>query len=129
MAGNAYHNLNTLAYDSTAISSCLGMQWQHVGTQAVSLIAGDGSAVHYVVLPTAISGTFTFHDPDEAEKMAEKVAATENATFNVKDQVDTAKTVTITNIKTSGVLGGAHNLGGAGPYVIQFVADSISDPV
>jgi len=124
----AYNKLYALAYDTTAITSCLGMTWQHVGTRAVSLIGSDGTAVHYTVVPTAISGSFTFHDPDEAEKMAEKAAATENVTFKVTDEAGAAYTVTITNFKSSGVLGGGHNLGGSGPYAVQFVADSISDP-
>ena len=125
----AYHNLNTLAYGVTSITSCLGMTWSHLGAQVVPLIDSAGAMTAYGVTPTAITGTFTFHDPDEAEKMAEKVTASENVTFNVKDEADTSGTVTITNIKTSAVLGGSHNLNGAGPFTVQFAADSISDPV
>jgi len=125
----AYHNLNLLKYGDVAIAGCLGMTWQHVGSQAVSLISGDGTAVHYVVVPTAITGTFIFHDPDEAEKMAEQVTASKDVTFAVKDEGGAAGTVTIANFKSSAVLSGGHNLQGSGPYPVQFVADSISDPV
>ena len=124
----AYHNLSTLAYGGASITGCLGMTWQHAGSRAVSLISGDGTAVHYTVVPTAITGTFIFHDPDEAEKMAEKATASTDVTFSVKDEADTAGTVTIANFKSSAVLSGGHNLQGSGPQPVQFVADSISDP-
>jgi len=125
----AYNKLYTLAYDSTAITGCLGMNWNHIGASLVTLIDGAGTLVSYPVTPTAVGGTFTFQDPDEAEKMAEKATASKNITFKVLDEAGAAYTVTITNVKTSAVLGGAHNLGGSGPYTVQWAADSISDPV
>jgi len=123
-----HHNINTVAYDATAIAGVVSCQWSQVGSQAVSLIAGDGTAEHYVVEPTAVSGAFTGNSLTEMEKMASKVAATKNATFKVNDAEDNALTVTITKIKTSAVLGGQNSLAGAGPFTVQFVADSVSNP-
>ncbi len=126
----AFHRLYTLKYDATDITGCLGMSWGKVGSQPVSLIAGDGIAVHYVVDATAVQGAFIFHSPIEAGKMADKIEVAKDVTFLVDDEVDVAggKQVTIANIKTGAVQGGAHNLAGAGPWSVPFVADSVSDP-
>lgn len=125
----SFHNLNTLLLDGAPITGCTGMSWTQVGTQAVSLIAGDGVAVHYSVKPDAVAGSFTFHSIIEAEKMASQTAASKNATFKVKTEADADLTVTVVNIKTSAALGGQHSLPGAGPWAVQFVADSVSNPV
>ncbi len=126
----AYHKLNTLLYDTTAITGCTGMQWSQVGTQAVSVIAGDGLAVHYTVKPTAVAGAFTFHSIIEAEKMASKQqqSPADDVKFNIEDELGVAKTITIANFVSSAVQGGGHSLAGAGPWVVQFVADSVSNP-
>lgn len=124
----SYHGVHTVMYDATAITGVISVNWAPTVSQAVSLIAGDGVASHYTVGATAITGAFVFHSPVEAAKMADKVAITTDVTFKIIDEVGVDKTITIASIKTSGILGAQHSLQGAGPWAVQFVADSASAP-
>jgi|19_taG_2_1085344.scaffolds.fasta_scaffold01874_10 hypothetical protein len=126
--GKVHHNINTFAYGATGVANVVSVSWNQVGSQAVGLIDGAGNAAHYVVEPVAVQGVVVINSIVEAEKLASKVAAGTDATYNVKTDVDGSETVTIANIKTSAVLGGQNSLGGAGPYSVQFTADSVSNP-
>ena len=124
-----FHNVNTVAYDSTAVSRVQSIQWNKVGAGATVIIDGAGTQVTKIINPDAVQGTITVLDSTEAAKLAAKVADSKNLTFKVKDSVDAAYTVTITGIKTSPVLGNQNNLTSEGPHVVQFGATSASDPV
>lgn len=125
MAAAIYKDPNTVTYDATATTGCIGITAAGGNTPATA-ISDAGTFTHYAV-KGAISGTVTYNDPAEAAKVADKVAATKNLTFKVKDHVDAEKTVTITNYK-SGSVQVSYSTGGVASYSVAFVADSISAP-
>ena len=81
----------------------------------------------HFVANVGVSGAVHFNDPIEAAKIANKVAESKTLTFMVSDETDTAKTVTIANIKTGGI-NQTYSNGVPSGASIPFVADTISDP-
>lgn len=126
--GTVHHGINTFAIGGSAVTNVVSVQWSRVGAGAGGVIDGAGNKAHFVTAPVAVRGTITINSLAEAEKVAGSVAASTNVTYNTKNDLDVDKAVVITNIKTSGVLGGQNSLGMAGPYVVQFVADSVGAP-
>ena len=124
-----FHNVNTFKYDSTAISRVQSVQWSKVGAGVQVLVDGSGAQKTKSINPTAVQGTVVLLDSTEAAKLASKVALTKNVTFLVTDTAGAVYTVTIVNIVTSPILGGANALASEGPHVVQFGADSVSNPV
>jgi len=127
--GTVHHGISGMAYDGgSAITNVVSVQWNQVGAQAVGAIDGSGAASHYVVAPIAVTGSIVFNSAAEAAKLAGKVAASKNLTYNVKSDIDEPKAITIANIKTTAILGSQNSLASAGPYTIQFTADTVSSP-
>lgn len=127
-AGEVHHNIDTFLYEAIAITNVVSVTWSKVGAQAVGLIDGSGAAAHYIVDPTAVAGVIVINSSAEADKLKLKVEAGSDVTYNTKNSVGVSKAVTITNIKTTDILGGQNSLASAGPHSIQFTADSVSSP-
>ena len=116
---------HSVTYDSTAVTACTSIAASD-GSTPHTAVSDDGTFTHYVTRGP-VAGTMKFDDRTQASAVANKVAASKTLTFAVRDETDTVKTVTVTNIKTGGVKETYTN-GQASGASVDFVADSISDP-
>jgi|SaaInl7_200m_RNA_FD_contig_31_2130872_length_701_multi_8_in_0_out_0_2 hypothetical protein len=120
-----YKDLNNVAYEAISLVGVLEMSYSGGNTPQTQ--RSDGGTLTHYVTKGPISGQFSFTDEIEAAKMASKVAASSDITFDAKDEVDASVTITITNAKTGGVSGG-YTSAGVSSFNVSFVADSISVP-
>ena len=120
-----YTDPSDLAYDGTSVTGCKSITADSA-TAPASTQSDAGELTHFVVAG-GVSGVMEFEDPDEAAKIAARVAGAKNVTFSVKDQADAAKTVTIANFKSGGV-SASYVSGRVAAYTVPYVADSISAP-
>lgn len=121
-----YKDPHNVTWYATATTGCKSIN-EDGGGQPGTSRSEDGVLTHFVV-SGGIAGSVEYEDPDEAAKIADKVSAGHDLTFDVEDEGDAQKTVTITNIKTGGVRSNYVNGAPAG-FSVPFVADSISEPV
>jgi len=125
-----FKKVKTLKYNSTAVAGVISVQYDPIVNQLAPNIDGAGVPSPAGIESDAQSGTLTIRDKAEAEKIASKHEATaNNITFETEDGNDAVYTVTLTGCTTTAASGTRWALGGSGPWQVQFIAQSASEPV
>ncbi|MCP4309489.1 MAG: hypothetical protein GY788_32365 [bacterium] len=124
-----YKEVNTFLHDATAISRVASVSFDPVVAQLASIPDGSGDVTFYTVKSAPVRGVVVVLDKTEAEKMANDPDPTNAMSFKVKTEADVDKTVSFTGVVTGAAKGTNYNLGGSGPWSIEFGAATASEPV
>ena len=127
MAAKVFKNPNTVTYDGTPVTGCVGAAYASNSGQPVGTLCDDNTPVLWTTKEAFFTGALTFMDPIQAAAVAGKSAASKDITFVVLDEAEGSDTVTLSNVKTGGVTGN-FALGAPGNFAVPFACTAVSDP-
>jgi len=124
-----FKKVKTFLHNDVSITRVAGVSYDPVVGQLVAIPDGSADVTFYNVYSAPVRGVVTIMDKAEATKMANDADSENDMSFKVESELDADYTVTFAGVVTGPLRGTNFNLGGSGPWQVEFGAATVSEPV